>query len=117
MLPMKRCNINLSTTLSKIMAVLLVVALVSVSSIIVVSKAADDTGTSNNSTALTGNEPAQNETEEAQALNNSSFMFVQTAHSGSLVPVEGEDNRYILTLEGVSPQTICFSDRPERVVV
>ena len=100
-----------------VMAVLLVVALVSVSSIIAVSKEADDTGTSNNSSALTGNETTQNETEEAQAVNKSSFMFVQTAHSGSLVPVEGEDNLYILTLEDVSPQTICFSDRPERVVV
>ena len=44
------------------------------------------------------------------------YMFVQSAHSGSLVPVEGKENLYILTLEGVSPQTIAFSDRPERVV-
>ena len=59
-----------------LMAVLLVVALVSVSSIIGVSKEADDTGTSNNSTALTGNEPTQNETEEAQAVKK--LFFVRT---------------------------------------
>jgi len=44
------------------------------------------------------------------------YMFVQSAHAGSFVSVEGEENLYILTLEGVSPQTIAFSDRPERVV-
>lgn len=45
------------------------------------------------------------------------FMFVQNAQSGTLIPVEGEDNLYTLTLVGVAPQTIAFSDRPERVVV
>ena len=44
------------------------------------------------------------------------YMFVQSAHSGSFVPVEGEANLYTLALEGVSAQTIAFSDRPERVV-
>jgi hypothetical protein len=63
------------------------------------------------------------ETEELQADNGTaeekpvSFMFVQNAQSGTLVPVAGEDNLYTLTLMGVSPQTIAFSDRPERVVV
>jgi hypothetical protein len=46
-----------------------------------------------------------------------SFMFVQNAQSGTLVPVAGEDNLYTLTLKGVAPQTTAFSDRPERVVV
>jgi hypothetical protein len=45
-----------------------------------------------------------------------SFMFVQNAQSGTLVPVAGGDNLYTLTLMGTSPQTIAFSDRPERVV-
>jgi hypothetical protein len=45
------------------------------------------------------------------------FMFVQSAQSGTLVPVAGEDNLYTLTLRGTSPQTIAFSDRPERIVV
>jgi hypothetical protein len=45
------------------------------------------------------------------------FMFVQTAQSGTLIPVAGEDNLYALTLMGISPQTVAFSDRPERIVV
>ena len=57
------------------------------------------------------------ETEELQPEKNVTFMFVQTAQSGTLIPVEGEDNLYTLTLMGVAPQTIAFSDRPERVVV
>jgi hypothetical protein len=63
------------------------------------------------------------ETEELQADNGTaeekpvSFMFVQTAQSGTLVPVAGEDNLYTLTLRGTSPQTVAFSDTPERVVV
>lgn len=44
------------------------------------------------------------------------YMFVQTAHSGSLIPVTGKENLYLLVLKGVSPQTIGFSDRPERIV-
>lgn len=43
------------------------------------------------------------------------FLFVQSASSGSLAPVEGEAGRYTLTLRGVSPKTIYFSDRPERI--
>ena len=63
------------------------------------------------------------ETEEVQTDNGTAeekpvtFMFVQSAQSGTLIPVEGEDNLYTLTLMGVAPQTIAFSDRPERVVV
>ena len=57
------------------------------------------------------------ETEELQPEKNVTFMFVQTAQSGTLIPVEGEDNLYTLTLMGVAPQTIAFSDRPERIVV
>jgi hypothetical protein len=66
---------------------------------------------------------AQNDlnTENATAVNeaaeSTSFMFVQNAQSGSLVPIAGEENLYNLTLTGVAPQTIAFSDRPERIVV
>ncbi len=60
--------------------------------------------------------PAE-ETEELQPEKNVTFMFVQTAQSGTLIPVEGMDNLYTLTLMGVAPQTIAFSDRPERIVV
>jgi hypothetical protein len=44
------------------------------------------------------------------------YMFVQTAESGSFAPVAGNESLYTLTLNGVSPQTIAFSDQPERVV-
>jgi hypothetical protein len=59
--------------------------------------------------------PGNNDTEQA-VENPVRYMFVQSAHSGSFVPVEGEKNVYTLALEGVSPLTIAFSDRPERVV-
>jgi hypothetical protein len=55
-------------------------------------------------------EQLQNETQDA------SYMFVQSANSGSFIPVEGNESLYNLTLMGVSPQTIAFSDRPERIV-
>lgn len=45
----------------------------------------------------------------------SEFLFVQSFASGSLVPVSGEDGHYTLTLDGANPQTVYFSDRPERV--
>ena len=43
------------------------------------------------------------------------FLFVQVADSGSLVPKEGAAGQYVLTLNGVAPQTVYFSDRPARV--
>ena len=43
------------------------------------------------------------------------FLFVQVADSGSLVPREGAAGQYVLTLNGVAPQTVYFSDRPARV--
>src|SRR3981081_2676811 len=43
------------------------------------------------------------------------FLFVQVADSGSLIPKEGLPGQYVLTLEGISPQTVYFSDRPLRV--
>jgi len=57
------------------------------------------------------------ETEELQTEKPVTFMFVQNAQSGTFIPVDGEDNLYTLTLVGVAPQTIAFSDRPERIVV
>jgi hypothetical protein len=56
---------------------------------------------------------ADNATAEEKPV---SYMFVQSAQSGTLVPVAGEENRYTLTLKGVAPQTTAFSDRPERIV-
>lgn len=45
-----------------------------------------------------------------------SFMFVQTAEKGSFAPLDGADKtRYKLTLSSVGPETIYFSDRPQRI--
>ncbi len=62
-------------------------------------------------------EPEVGDVEELEALDNVTFMFVQTAASGTLVPVDGVENLYTLTFVGVAPQTIAFSDRPERIIV
>lgn len=63
-----------------------------------------------NATKLQNVTVDQNDTKER-------FMFVQTAHSGSFIPVPGNENLYNVTLSGVSPTTIAFSDRPYRTVV
>ncbi|WP_048144475.1 hypothetical protein [Methanothrix harundinacea] len=63
-----------------------------------------------------GTEVEVEDLEELQSEKNVTFMFVQTAQSGTLVPVEGQENLFTLTLMGVAPQTIAFSDRPERIV-
>ena len=65
---------------------------------------------SNNETPLGNNDTGQAVEKPVR------YMFVQSAHSGSFVPVDGETNFYTLAPEGVSPKTIAFSDRPERVV-
>lgn len=41
------------------------------------------------------------------------FLYTQTAHSGSLVP-KSDSEEWTLTLEDVSPNTVFFSDRPHR---
>jgi hypothetical protein len=56
------------------------------------------------------------EANEGQDPKRVVYMFVQTADSGTLIPVEGEENLYHLTLEGVAGNTTYFSDRPERIV-
>lgn len=42
------------------------------------------------------------------------FMFVQTAENGTFSAIPGKDS-YKLVLKGVTPQTVYFSDRPERI--
>jgi hypothetical protein len=42
------------------------------------------------------------------------YMFVQNAERGSFVPNAASPGLYTLTLEGVQPQTVYFSDRPVR---
>ena len=63
-----------------------------------------------NATALNKTIPDENATKER-------WMFVQTAHSGSFIPVPGNESLYNVTLAGVSPTTIVFSDRPHRTVI
>jgi hypothetical protein len=45
----------------------------------------------------------------------SEFLFVQSFASGSIVPVDGQSDLFTLRLDGTNPQTVFFSDRPERV--
>ena len=44
------------------------------------------------------------------------MLFVQSFQSGSIVPTEGADGRYTVTLEHGLGHTIYFSDRPDRIV-
>lgn len=44
------------------------------------------------------------------------MLFVQSFQSGRIVPVDGSDGRFTVTLEHGLGQTIYFSDRPDRVV-
>ena len=80
------------------------------SSIIYASQEGD--ANSDLTAAQSTNETQQEEAEQKPVR----YMFVQSAHSGSFVPVECEENQYTLALEGVSAQTIAFSDRSERAV-
>src|SRR5215207_830875 len=53
---------------------------------------------------------------EPNAGHGPTMLFVQTYQSGSIVPTDGIDGRYTLTLEQGHGQTIYFSDRPDRIV-
>lgn len=44
------------------------------------------------------------------------YLFVQSFQSGSIVPEEGADGRFTVTLEQGLGQTIFFTDRPDRTV-
>lgn len=44
------------------------------------------------------------------------YLYVQTFHTGTIVPKKGEDGTYTITLEQGSGQTIYFADRPSRNV-
>ena len=51
---------------------------------------------------------------ELSGVSQPTFLYVQTAHSGTLSP-ELADGRRTLTLNDVSPSTTYFSDRPDRI--
>jgi hypothetical protein len=42
------------------------------------------------------------------------WLFIQLAESGSLEPIAGEEDTYLLQLKGISDETIAFTDQPER---
>jgi hypothetical protein len=44
------------------------------------------------------------------------LLFVHGARSGSLTPVAGEPDNYVLSLRGVTPTALFFQDRPGRGV-
>ncbi len=50
----------------------------------------------------------------AGSKQKSTWLFVQLASSGTLDPIEGTDNQYTLTLKGVFPSMISFTNRPGR---
>ncbi len=53
---------------------------------------------------------------EPTAGEKTMYLFVQSFQSGSIVPTEGQDGRYTVTLEQGLGQTIYFADRPSRDV-
>ena len=59
---------------------------------------------------------AQDATPEAMNDENTSYLFLQSFQSGSIVAKDGEADTFTLTLEQGLGQTIYFSDRPERIV-
>ena len=52
--------------------------------------------------------------DRAMVSTEPTFLYVQTAHSGTL-SAEQADGRRTLTLNDVSPNTVYFSDRPDRI--
>jgi hypothetical protein len=66
-------------------------------------------------TGLTKMTVAQDATPEVGAT-GPKMLFVQTYQSGTISPKEGDDGRYILSLEAGNGQTVYFSDRPDRIV-
>jgi hypothetical protein len=49
-----------------------------------------------------------------QRSDQTSVLLVQTARSGSLIGA-GSRGDFVLTLDGVSPSVVFFSDRPQRI--
>lgn len=62
------------------------------------------------------NASAQEATPAADDDANPVFLFVQLAESGTWSPSDESPEIFLLSLTGVSSQTIYFSDRPDRIV-
>jgi hypothetical protein len=59
---------------------------------------------------------AQEATPAGEDTTAPAMLFVQSFQSGSIVPKEGVEGRYTVTLDHGLGQTIYFSDRPDRIV-
>jgi hypothetical protein len=44
------------------------------------------------------------------------YLYMQQAQSGTLTPIEGQKDRYVLSLTGISPRTLFITNKPRRVV-
>jgi hypothetical protein len=55
-------------------------------------------------------------TSEAGPEEGPTMLFLQAFQSGTVAPKEGDEDRYILTLEQGLGHTVYFSDRPDRIV-
>lgn len=53
---------------------------------------------------------------EAAAGEQTMYLFVQSFEGGNIVPTEGQDDRYTVTLDHGLGQTVYFGDRPSRDV-
>ena len=54
--------------------------------------------------------------ETAPTGDETTYLFVQSFHSGAISPTEGVEGRYTVTLDQGTGQTIYFADRPARDV-
>lgn len=59
-----------------------------------------------------GSAGAEDKTPPAKSV---SLLYVLTADSGTIEPLEGARGQYALQLKGVSPNVVYFSDRPNRI--
>lgn len=49
-----------------------------------------------------------------EIVSGANWVFLQLVSSGSFEPIEGDSKHYMLTLQGVSPNMVSFTDRPAR---
>lgn len=54
--------------------------------------------------------------ESSGSDSKTTFIFIQTAVSGSFTPISGKTGEFIFELRDVSHDTVYVSDRPERIV-
>jgi hypothetical protein len=81
--------------------------------LILVSCGDGDTDSGSKRTATT--KPAAAAQDATKAVSGAtSLLFVQQAAQGSFVPAAGQEGLFTLTLNGLDPEVLYFSDRPAR---